>query len=1251
MIGRVYAPRGAGFAFLAFFLACVPASFAAAAGNVVISQVYGAGGNTGAALQNDYVELFNRSATTVSLSGWSVQYASATGTGNFSSSVVALSGSIAPGHYFLLQLAGGANGSPLPTADQSSTAINMAAGGGKVILANVATGLACNGSSTACSAAQLAQIVDLVGQGSANFYEGSGTAPTPSTTLADFRANGGCTDTDDNKADFATAAPAPRNSASAGNAACGGNPSTNPAGTGSASPAAVQAGATSLLTVAVAQGTNPASPIQSVTANLSSIGGSSTQTLYDDGTNGDAVAGDGTYSYVATVAANTPSGGKTLNVTIADAVPRTGTTTIALAVTSAPLTIMQIQGHGAASAYAGQVVTTTGPDIVTALDTNGFFVQDAAGDNDLTTSDAIFVFTSTPPTVHVGDAVQVTGTVVEFNGSSELSAPSVTVLSSGNTLPAAYDLSTHAPTTSPTTGICMGVGSTINPPVDGYQSSNFACLDGMLVAMSDGVVVAPTFGAGGSGIKADTVQGFYATVASQPRPFREPGLTYPGDATHPLVPVFDGNPETVEIYFGGLPLVLANLPNGGIYNSGQHFSVTGIVQGFKGTYEIYPTGNDAFALVGAAKTYPVPVPDSTPGTLTVGSQNMLHFFNNTADGADTSAYNDTCTGTGANDQCPTLTQYQARLAKMSLQIRTVLKAPVIQVVQEAENLSAMRDLAAQMSLDDASVSYQPYLIPGNDPGGINLGFFARDGVAVNSVTQLYKGTTTSACSSGSSCLLNDRPPVLLDANYHGYRVRVLAIYDRSLLNLGVNDYVGIKRRAQAEQIACIVRALQTTGANVDCDANNPGAYAGNAIQNADGSIVNGGVPVVGDASVPVVVVGDFNAYEFSDGYVDVTGLIMGTADTDPAHSIYPPSASYVAPNPALWDSGAAQVPADHYSYTFSGYAQEIDHILLSDTGKQDFIQIGNAHGNADVSSSSSDVLDPTTARRSSDHDGQVVTLGYVVDIIAGNHGSAEPTGQRLVSKGARQVVNVTPDPGYFATTSGSCGGALNGSTYLSDPVAANCNVVVTFTPSPIDGACGSDNGQVLLVPPTNLCSVGSASAIDGSGHPWSWSCSGQYGGAAATCAATIKTWTVSASAGSNGGISPATQTVDNNTMANFTVTPNPGYAATVTGCDGTLLGNVYTTGPVTADCAVSATFTPAVYTVTPVVVGGNGTLTPAAPQQVGYQAVVNFRADPAPGYKVATVTGCGATFNNKKIQTAPISDSCTLAVTFARANQ
>ena len=85
--------------------------------DIVIGQVYGAGGNSGAVLRNDYVELFNRSTTTASLSGLSIQYTSATGTGLFSQQpIVSLSGSLAPGQYYLVQLAsGGANGSLLPT--------------------------------------------------------------------------------------------------------------------------------------------------------------------------------------------------------------------------------------------------------------------------------------------------------------------------------------------------------------------------------------------------------------------------------------------------------------------------------------------------------------------------------------------------------------------------------------------------------------------------------------------------------------------------------------------------------------------------------------------------------------------------------------------------------------------------------------------------------------------------------------------------------------------------------------------------------------------------------------------------------------------------------------------------------------------------------------------------------------------------------------------------------------------------------
>jgi VCBS repeat-containing protein len=189
--------------------------------SVVISQVYGGGGNTGAQYQNDFVELFNRGNSTVSLSGWSVGYASATGTGNFATTPI--SGSIAPGQYYLVKLGpNSAVGAPLPTADTTgSTGINMSGTAGKVVVATTTT-LACNGSSTPCSAAQLAQIVDLVGYGNANFFEGA-PAPTLSNTTAALRDNAGCGDTDNNSADFSAiapdpvspGAPNPRNTASA----------------------------------------------------------------------------------------------------------------------------------------------------------------------------------------------------------------------------------------------------------------------------------------------------------------------------------------------------------------------------------------------------------------------------------------------------------------------------------------------------------------------------------------------------------------------------------------------------------------------------------------------------------------------------------------------------------------------------------------------------------------------------------------------------------------------------------------------------------------------------------------------------------------------------------------------------------------------------------------------------------------------------------------------------------------------------
>src|ERR1700742_2055535 len=192
----------------------------AASPDLVVSQVYGGGGNSGATHTHDFIEIFNRGSSPVPLTGKSLQYASATGTGNFGANDTQLTqlpdGMLDPGQYFLVQEGAGAGaGVALPTPDHvDPTPIAMAAGAGKVALVTGTTSLGCNGGSTACTPEQLARVIDLVGYGNANFFEGAAAAPTLANDRAGQRAGAGCTDTDQNGADFASVTPAPRNTAS-----------------------------------------------------------------------------------------------------------------------------------------------------------------------------------------------------------------------------------------------------------------------------------------------------------------------------------------------------------------------------------------------------------------------------------------------------------------------------------------------------------------------------------------------------------------------------------------------------------------------------------------------------------------------------------------------------------------------------------------------------------------------------------------------------------------------------------------------------------------------------------------------------------------------------------------------------------------------------------------------------------------------------------------------------------------------------
>jgi predicted extracellular nuclease len=173
---------------------------------VVISQVFGGGGNSGAPLRNDFIELFNAGTSQVNLSGWSVQYASATASTWSVTPLTAIT--LAAGQYYLIQeTSGGTNGSTLPMPDATGS-ISLAATSGKLALVRSTAAL-----SGTCPSDS--NIVDFVGYGTtANCFEGSAAAPVPSNTMAIARGNNGCIDTAHNSLDFTLSAPTPRNTSS-----------------------------------------------------------------------------------------------------------------------------------------------------------------------------------------------------------------------------------------------------------------------------------------------------------------------------------------------------------------------------------------------------------------------------------------------------------------------------------------------------------------------------------------------------------------------------------------------------------------------------------------------------------------------------------------------------------------------------------------------------------------------------------------------------------------------------------------------------------------------------------------------------------------------------------------------------------------------------------------------------------------------------------------------------------------------------
>ena len=403
---------------LAALLAGLTVQAQAASPDLVISQFYGAGGNANSVLRNDYIEIFNRGATTVTATGWSVQYGSATSTGAWSGKSLLPTFTIAPGQYVLIQeQSGGSVGALLPTpAIVPASGFNASATTGKIALVNDAVTL--TGATPTTS-----NVVDLLGFGGANGFEGA-LAPAPSATLALFRAQNGCADTDSNSADFSTGAPAPRTSDSPRNA-CVSLPKpivlTCP---GSLS---VDQGAGGLVAISA---TDADSIVDGVSITSAPVAGLSLTGFTAASANG------GVASVNLQADPSLAAGIYPVVVRFTNNAAQQESCSVNVSVVGAA-SIPQIQGSGAASPLNNAAVVTEG--VVTHKLANGYFLQDAAGDGDPATSDALFVQSAWP--VSVGDLVRVRATVTEFRPSGAprtmtqlKDVTATTVLSSGNSV-------------------------------------------------------------------------------------------------------------------------------------------------------------------------------------------------------------------------------------------------------------------------------------------------------------------------------------------------------------------------------------------------------------------------------------------------------------------------------------------------------------------------------------------------------------------------------------------------------------------------------------------------------------------------------------------------------------------------------------------------------------------------------------------------------------------------------------------------
>jgi predicted extracellular nuclease len=752
---------------LAFLMAAAPAEAA-----VVISQVYGGGGNSGATFKHDFIEIFNAGSSTENIGGWSLQYAAAAGS-SWQVTAIPAGTTLAAGRYFLVRQAMGAGGTVDVAGDLIGT-IAMAGASGKVALTS---------SSAALTGSAPSGVQDIVSYGAATPTEGTATGMLSNTTAAQ-RNNAGCTDSGNNSADFSLVAPAPRNSASTA-APCAGTPAPAPA----PAPAPVVAA------------------------------------------------------------------------------------------------IYTVQGSGSSSPLAGQVVTSSG--VVTKLTNSGFFMQDLVGDNNPATSDGIFVYTGAAafPAAAVGNMVQVTGTVTEFN-----------VGAAGNTDTAAH---TVTELTSVTAVTQTGSGYSISPTVVNLPEAvegDLERFEGMLVRLTGPFTVAQNYFQGRFGQLTLAVGGRLETPTNRFRP---------GPQARALA---DQNARSRIILDDGSSLQNPNptpyLDSNALPRAGDTVaSITGVIDyglatssntGF-GDYKIHPTVAPVFTLSNLRSA----APEAVGGNITVASFNVLNYFTTFTNGQTASGQ----TGQGCSlgsatsaSNCrgaDSLAEFVRQRAKI-VEAMAALNADVLGLMEIQNNgLVAVQNLVDALNAKVGAGTYASTPLPAQGTG--------TDAIRV---AMVYKPSRLGLLGAPVS----DTDPV----NNRPTLAQSFVLSNGERFSLLVNHF--------KSKGSCPAAGAAEAAGNTD---SGDGQGCWNALRQQQAQRLRSFVATVQTAagSNDVLLIGDLNAYAQEDPVFDLT------------------SNGYI--------DQIGRFNSFGYSYVFDGGAGRLDHAIASPTLSARVSRASHWHINAD----------------------------------------------------------------------------------------------------------------------------------------------------------------------------------------------------------------------------------------------------------------------------------------------------------------